>query len=657
MGSEHSKQKASKQHLPPPPQAVEAARARVLAALNTWQQTELLALVTAESDSPLWRQLLHFDAWYKGGVAGYLDTATRLYAELRGETVEENGAAPPQDPWADWLPSNPAASSALAAVAELESPLYAELEKKGLAHLDQCCFVVVAGGLGERLGYQGIKLQLPVETLTHTSYLEAYVQHLLALEALANAQRKADQAPIRVPLAIMTSDSTHEATQRFLTEHQNFGMADGQLTLIKQEKVPCVDVVEGSADENKQPKLKLVLGKDELLVMKPHGHGDVHTLLHTSGLAAKWQQEGKQYVHFIQDTNYLILNSVLPMLGACAEHHWGFAFTTVPRKAKDASGGIVRFTSQSGKHSTLFNVEYHELDQFLRTRAKTEFPDGDVNDPNTGFSPFPGNINGVVAALDAYVPVLETSKGFVPEVFNPKFLAGANKRAFKSPARLECMMQDFPKLLVQYQIAHHDDSSEGGVGLVQFPSSLVYSPCKNDAVSASEKASNDVPPQCASSAEHEVFAVNRQKLCALGVTLPTSSDEAKQQKWLDIPVDCSGPQLVFGAGFALSQSLLESKFTDPSAISLTARSTLIVEGVDVTFHSMQLDGAVRIVACSGAKVEVKSLAVTNAGVEYEPVDASGEGVDPVDAMRGYRLKQLEVKEFRFDAPGSYVIAE
>ncbi|KUF87155.1 hypothetical protein AM588_10001419 [Phytophthora nicotianae] len=539
-----------------PSSAAQDARSRVLSALQAWDQLELLALLSDKPDSPLYQQLLHFDNWYKGGVDGYLSTATKLYAELRGEPDQDEKA----DVWSDWRPSNPSTSSELAA---LDSVWFAELEQKGLENLDKCCFVIVAGGLGERLGYQGIKLRLPVETLTHTSYLEAYIQHLLAMQRLANAQ---SQTSVQIPMAIMTSDSTHEATLSFLKEHKNFGMAEGQLVLIKQEKVPCVDVIEGS-----EPKLKL---------------------------------------------------------------------------AKDASGGIVRFTSPSNKHSTLFNVEYHELDQFLRTRAKTEYPDGDINDLETGFSPFPGNINGIVAALDSYVSVLETSKGFVPEVFNPKFRANT-KCAFKSPARLECMMQDYPKLLVQYQIQHHDCNQ--GVGLVQFPSSVVYSPCKNDAASASEKVKNDIPPQCASSAEHEVFAVNRLKLKALGVSMPK---EIKLRSYLDVPVDCSGPQIVFGSGFALSQTTLAKKFTNPSAIKLTARSTLIVEGADVTFDALDLDGAVRVVACPGANVRVKSLCVKNAGVEYESVSSDS---DPVESMRGYRLKQIEVKEFRFDTPGNYEI--
>ena len=33
---------------------------------------------------------------------------------------------------------------------------------------------------------------------------------------------------------------------------------------------------------------------------KPHGHGDVHTLLCSSGLANKWATENRQYLLFFQ---------------------------------------------------------------------------------------------------------------------------------------------------------------------------------------------------------------------------------------------------------------------------------------------------------------------------------------------------------------------
>lgn len=81
-------------------------------------------------------------------------------------------------------------------------------------------------------------------------------------------------------------------------------------------------------------------------------------------------------------------------------------------------------------------MEYNQLDPLLRA---TGYPDGDVND-ETGLSPFPGNINQLLFRLDAYVKVLERTKGVMPEFVNPKY-KDADKSVFKKPTRLECMMQ------------------------------------------------------------------------------------------------------------------------------------------------------------------------------------------------------------------------
>ena len=47
-------------------------------------------------------------------------------------------------------------------------------------------------------------------------------------------------------------------------------------------------------------------------------------------------------------------------------------------------------------------MEYNQLDPILRA---TISPEGDVNDPETGLSPFPGNINNIVFKLDTYLKV------------------------------------------------------------------------------------------------------------------------------------------------------------------------------------------------------------------------------------------------------------
>lgn len=77
------------------------------------------------------------------------------------------------------------------------------------------------------------------------------------------------------------------------------------------------------------------------------------------------------------------------------------------------------------------------LDPLLRA---TGYPDGDVNDSETGFSPFPGNINQLLFKAKPYADTLERTKGVMPEFVNPKYKDDA-KTVFKKPTRLECMMQ------------------------------------------------------------------------------------------------------------------------------------------------------------------------------------------------------------------------
>lgn len=55
------------------------------------------------------------------------------------------------------------------------------MEEIGVKELAKTCFVIIAGGLGERLGYSGIKVSLPVCLIEEDySYLKFYSQYVLA---------------------------------------------------------------------------------------------------------------------------------------------------------------------------------------------------------------------------------------------------------------------------------------------------------------------------------------------------------------------------------------------------------------------------------------------------------------------------------------------
>jgi UDP-sugar pyrophosphorylase len=131
------------------------------------------------------------------------------------------------------------------------------------------------------------------------------------------------------------------------------------------------------------------------LLTKPHGHGDVHALLHASGepehfgparpahgaccqrcdaalltpwgalrtaagLANKFHASGVTHLIFLQDTNALVFGGVPAALGLSSTHQFAMNTISVARKAGDASGALMRLTADSGNGTSLtVNVEYN----------------------------------------------------------------------------------------------------------------------------------------------------------------------------------------------------------------------------------------------------------------------------------------------------------
>lgn len=137
------------------------------------------------------------------------------------------------------------------------TPEYESFERQGIPELGKCGFVLVAGGLGERLGYNGIKLELPAQTVTNISYLESYCQQILAIQARYGSPDRP------LPLAIMVSDDTESKTAALLKEKSNFGLLSDQVTLLKQGKVPAL--ISNDARMALSPSNKYILDA------KPHG--------------------------------------------------------------------------------------------------------------------------------------------------------------------------------------------------------------------------------------------------------------------------------------------------------------------------------------------------------------------------------------------------
>jgi len=279
--------------------------------------------VDDEGKRMLGEQLADLDGSYPGGLPAYLSKAKTLLQE----------SADGSNPFAEFEASVPEGESLSYEDPNADSHTgmsFTEAETAGLTGIGDTAFVLVAGGLGERLGYSGIKLSLETNLLTNKSYLEVYAKYIQAMQRMAHIATGKDH--IRIPLVIMTSGDTDPATRKLLQDNANFGFDDDQVSIVKQDKVAALS--NGNAGLSMKSQWEVET--------KPHGHGDVHHLLYREGYVDKWAAEGRKHVVFLQDTNALVINSVLPTLGVSIAKGFHMNSICIPRLAGEAAGAIAR---------------------------------------------------------------------------------------------------------------------------------------------------------------------------------------------------------------------------------------------------------------------------------------------------------------------------
>lgn len=112
-------------------------------------QSHLLDAFSKSNDTKklkeLAEQLVKLNKGYaEGGLMGYIDKAKQLLADSK------NGV----NPLDGWKPSIPKGEKF-----DLGTEKFDSTEKEGMKLLGKVGFVLVAGGLGERLGYNGAKVK------------------------------------------------------------------------------------------------------------------------------------------------------------------------------------------------------------------------------------------------------------------------------------------------------------------------------------------------------------------------------------------------------------------------------------------------------------------------------------------------------------------
>ncbi|KAJ0469817.1 putative nucleotidyltransferase [Helianthus annuus] len=543
---------------------------------------------------------------YPGGLSSYIKTAKELLADSKAG----------KNPFDGFTPSVPSGE-----ILTFGDDNFIQYEEMGVKQAQNAAFVLVAGGLGERLGYNGIKVALPMETTTGTCFLQHYIESILSLSE-ASFKQAPGECRKDAPLVLMTSDDTHERTLQLLEAHSYFGMKPTQVKLLKQEKVACL------ADND--ARLALDPNNKYRIQTKPHGHGDVHALLYSSGLLKEWKDTGLRWVVFFQDTNGLLFKAIPAALGVSATKEYHVNSLAVPRKAKEAIGGITKLTHTDGREMVI-NVEYNQLDPLLRA---TGHPDGDVN-CETGYSPYPGNINQLILELGPYIDELSKTGGAIKEFVNPKY-KDSTKTEFKSSTRLECMMQDYPKTL----------SPSARVGFTVTDTWLAYAPVKNNPEDAA-KVPKGNPYHSATSGEMAIYRANSMILKEAGVTVDDPVTQVFNGQEVEV-----WSRIVWKPKWAVTFSDVKSKVSGNNSVS--QKSTLVIKGRDIYIEDLELDGALIVDSVDDAEVKVGG-SVCNKGWSVESIDKDSTELPEEVRIRGFKIIKTEQVQQFYDEPGKFAL--
>lgn len=560
---------------------------QILGLLKELNQSEIIEKykTSKEEDKKYFiEQFNYLEKATPGGIKDYLRRAKILLEESKNNV----------NPFKDYTPEVP-----LGFDIKVGSEQFYELDKLGFTQIENTVFVLVAGGLGERLGYPDIKIGIETDLITKRKFIEIYIEFIKAFEDRIKRNKKMDDNWC-IPLCIMTSDDTHNKTVELLEKNKNFGLKENQISIVKQEKCPAII----------DNECHLALVKDKLMLeTKPHGHGDIHYLLYKSDKVKNWISQGKKYLVLFQDTNILAFNCIPSALGSSVKLKLDINSICVPRKPKDAIGAICKLVKKDGSSITN-NVEYNQLDSLLREKYNKE---GDVANKD-GISDFPGNINVIVFKLDTYIKALEETKGLIPEFVNPKY-TDETRTKFKSPTRLECLMQDLPKLL----------KSGENVGFTSYERWFCFSACKNNLKDACNKLKKNQTPESAFSVEQDVFIFNRKIMELIGKLEIEETEEPNEIEVEECKIKF-GPKIIIYPDFAPTVTELRDKLMKMKKnIKISNNSTLILkkdvnieEGIHLNGY-YEIEKNEKMVECNNKKNKMYVKLKGEEGEIYEKI--------------------------------------
>lgn len=249
--------------------------------------------------------------------------------------------------------------------------------ERGRRSLEQgeTAVMLVAGGQATRLGCDDPKGMQQVGPVSGATLFQMFCEQVLA---------RGRAAGCKLPLLVMTSDATDDATRAFLESHDRFGIAAEDLHVFRQGTMPCVDEASG----------RLLLSAPGEIAKSPDGHGGLLAALTASGALQRLHERGIRRLYYAQIDNPLTTLADPEVLGWHLAHGSEMTTLAVAKARPDERVGAPAMVD-----GRLHVIEYSDLAEGV---AAARGDDG-------GLRLWAGNIAVHVMELDFLTRIAESA--------------------------------------------------------------------------------------------------------------------------------------------------------------------------------------------------------------------------------------------------------
>ncbi len=196
--------------------------------------------------------------------------------------------------------------------------------------------ILVAGGQGSRLGFDGPKGAYPIGPVTDAPLFYYHARRILAMSHRFSAP---------VPFYIMTSEANDADTRACFAQHNYFGLPKEDVFFFKQGMWPALT-----------PQGKIILDTPSHIFMSPDGHGGTLSALEASGALNDMQKRGLTTLFYFQVDNPLVDIADPAFIGAHLQANADFSLKLCKKRDPNEGLGVV---VTRGKRFEM--VEYSEL--------------------------------------------------------------------------------------------------------------------------------------------------------------------------------------------------------------------------------------------------------------------------------------------------------